>query len=158
MKSHVVSSAPAPLYMLVRAFEGGGAQRDAIELANGLFRAGWPIAIVTLDSSGPFAVLVDPALPIIDLGRGRKLRMALSAPALAGLIRRERPAAIISSEASANVLITLVARLLPKSNAPPPDPARGRQPPCRRARPIPSRRTAWPMPWRPASTRWPIAC
>ena len=41
--------------MVVRALSGGGAQRDAIELANGLRAAGWPMQVATLDAAGPRA-------------------------------------------------------------------------------------------------------
>jgi glycosyltransferase involved in cell wall biosynthesis len=116
--TYVSEDAPNCICMLVRAFDGGGAQRDAIELANGLFRAGWPMVLATLDSNGPLSALLDPALPVIDLGRGSKKRMALAGPALIGMIRRLRPAAVIASEASANVLTVLATRVVGKSHRP----------------------------------------
>src|SRR5690606_8586661 len=98
------------IVMLVRALSGGGAQRDAIELANGLLAAGWPMALATLDAEGPLRARLSPALPLLDLGAGRRLRMAQAAPALGRMIAALQPAAIIASEAAANCLLVLVAR------------------------------------------------
>lgn len=109
---------PDCILMLVRAFAGGGAQRDAIELANGLFRAGWPVAILTLDTKGPLAARIDPQLPVVDLGKGRKLRMALAAPALVRCLHKLAPAALVTSEASGNVLGALSLRMLPVERRP----------------------------------------
>lgn len=98
--------------MLVRAMSGGGAQRDAVELANGLSAAGWPMLVATLDAEGPLAARLTPGLPLLDLGQGHKLRMARALPALMAMMRRLRPQAVISSEASANCLLTLAAMRL----------------------------------------------
>jgi glycosyltransferase involved in cell wall biosynthesis len=101
------------IVMLVRALSGGGAQRDAIELVNGLHRAGWPVAIATLDASGPLAGLIAPNVPVIDLGQGRKRRMAFAVPALVEMLKSLAPSVVIASEASANALLVLAAHCLP---------------------------------------------
>lgn len=98
-----------PIVMLVRAMSGGGAQRDAVELANGLSAAGWPMLVATLDAQGPLAARLAPGMPLLDLGQGRKLRMLRAVPALAGMMEGMRPQAVIASEASANGLLSLAA-------------------------------------------------
>ena len=95
--------------MLVRAMSGGGAQRDAVELANGLFMAGWPMLVATLDAAGPLVERLAPGMPLLDLGHGRKRRMALALPAVRGMMARLRPQAVIASEAAANCLLALAA-------------------------------------------------
>lgn len=107
-----------PIVMLVRAMSGGGAQQDALELALGLAAAGWPVVVATLDSAGPLRARVAGALPLLDLGHGKKLRMAWAVPALRTLILQHRPAAIIASEAAANVLAGIAVQSLPTARRP----------------------------------------
>ncbi|KFC64904.1 Glycosyl transferase group 1 [Devosia sp. LC5] len=107
-----------PMIMLVRALGGGGAQSDAIELANGLRAAGWPILIATLDSSGPLARHIAPGVPLLDLGQGRKLRMARAVPALLAMMRTLQPSAVIASEAAGNCLLAFAASRLDQAIRP----------------------------------------
>jgi len=102
----------------VRAFEGGGAQRDAILLANGIAASGTAASIVTLDAKGPLRDLVDPGVPIIDLGRGHKLRMALAFPALRTMLKTQRPVVFVASEAAGNALGVAVVGSLPRASRP----------------------------------------
>ena len=101
------------IVMVVRALSGGGAQRDAIELANGMQQAGWPMVVATLDAEGPLRARLSPAMPLLDLGGGRRLRMALAGPALGRMIRILQPAVLIASEAAANCLSVLVTQSVP---------------------------------------------
>ena len=112
------TAAEKPIIMLVRALSGGGAQSDAIELANGLRQAGWPLAIATLDARGPLAERIAPSVPLLDLGQGGKLRMARAVPALVAMMKNTQPAAIIASEASGNCLLAFAATRLAKSHRP----------------------------------------
>ncbi|MEM7567440.1 MAG: glycosyltransferase, partial [Pseudomonadota bacterium] len=98
------------ILFLVRALEGGGAQRDAILLANALADAGAPAGIVTLDASGPLADLVGPGVPVLDLGRGGRLRMALAFGPLRAALADSGARAFIASEASGNALTVLASR------------------------------------------------
>lgn len=91
---------------------GGGAQCDAIELANGLNAAGWPMTVATLDAEGPLRMRLDPAVPLLDLGQGRPLRMARALPVLSAMLRGLRPQAVMASEASGNALLSLAAMRL----------------------------------------------
>lgn len=111
-------AAEKPIIMLVRALSGGGAQSDAIELANGLRHAGWPLAIATLDACGPLAERIAPAVPLLDLGQGGKLRMARAVPALVAMMKNTQPAAIIASEAAGNCLLAFAATRLAKPHRP----------------------------------------
>ncbi|CDZ48229.1 Putative glycosyltranferase [Neorhizobium galegae bv. officinalis] len=108
--SRIVDPVAARICFLVRGFDGGGAQRDAILLANELQGQGFPSAIVTLQSSGPLRDLIRADVPVIDLGNGRKLRLAFAPAALRRLLVTGRPRALVSSEAAANVLVILASR------------------------------------------------
>ncbi len=96
----------------VRAFEGGGAQRDAILLANALEARGTPAGLVTLDASGPLKALLAPEVPVVDLGRGGRLRMAAALSALRRVLAHSGARAFVSSEAAANTLAVLASRKL----------------------------------------------
>jgi glycosyltransferase involved in cell wall biosynthesis len=106
---------PLDVAIFIRAFEGGGAQRDAILLANALSRLGVSVAIVTLQPEGPFAQLVAPEVEVVPL-RPRKLRYAFTA--LRGVLLARRPRAVLASEAAPNVLTYLAARSLPRATRP----------------------------------------
>ena len=99
----------------VRAFDGGGAQRDAVLLANAVARAGRPAALVTLHARGPLLGLVSPQVPVVDLGHGAKLRIARAVPALRRALREGRPSHFLASEAAGNALAILASRGLPRA-------------------------------------------
>jgi len=108
--SRIASASTRRVCFLVRGMDGGGAQRDAVLMANALAAAGVAAAIVTLDRRGPLLDLVATAVPVLDLGRGGKQRLLTAAPALRRLLVAGRPAALVASEAAANV-VTVVAAL-----------------------------------------------
>ncbi|TDK31762.1 glycosyltransferase [Rhizobium deserti] len=103
---------------LIRAFSGGGAQRDAVLLANGLAGLGRSVSILVLDANGPLRSLVDPRVDIRDLGRGQKLKMAFALPAVRSAIADARPAVLVASEASGNVLAVAATRFLSSERRP----------------------------------------
>jgi len=103
---------------LVRAFSGGGAQRDAILLANGIADTGVPTTVMVLDAKGPLRELVSREVEILDLGRGKKLKMALALPAILSALARTSPAVMVASEASGNALAVVATRLLPRARRP----------------------------------------
>src|SRR5580692_12446875 len=70
--------------VVVRAFEGGGAQRDMVLLCNGLAAKGVHITVLALQTEGPLRRLLDPAIPVVEVP-GRHLRYAI--PGLRRLIR-----------------------------------------------------------------------
>jgi glycosyltransferase involved in cell wall biosynthesis len=109
----------ARVAFLVRGLDGGGAQRDAILMANALEAMGVPSAIVTLEARGPLLRQIDDKVPVLDLGGGRKLRIAMALPALRRLLAQGRPAALVSSEAAANVMVVVASRLVAATQRPP---------------------------------------
>jgi glycosyltransferase involved in cell wall biosynthesis len=113
-----INSAECGICFLVRAFSGGGAQRDAILLANGIAAAGIPTSIMVLDAEGPLRSLALPDVGILDLGRGKKLKMALALPAVVSALAGTKPAVVVASEASGNALAVVATGLLPRARRP----------------------------------------
>ncbi len=103
------------LAVAIRAFFGGGAQRDMILLCNALAAHGVALDVLTLHSEGPLRALLDPAIRVIDIP-GAKLRYAI--PRLRRAIRECAPDCIVSSEANLNLCTLLAARTLPRRSRP----------------------------------------
>lgn len=109
------SDNPLDLAVLLRAFEGGGAQRDMVLLCNALAAKGVRIAILAMRRDGPLRPLLDPALRVVEIP-GRHLRYAI--PGLRRVIRAEAPAVVVSSEANLNLCTLIAARSLPRQSRP----------------------------------------
>jgi glycosyltransferase involved in cell wall biosynthesis len=103
------------LAVVLRAFEGGGAQRDMILLCNALAAKGVRIVILALRVDGPLRRLLDPAIRIAEVP-GRQLRYAV--PGLRRLIRDSAAAVVISSEASLNLCTLIAVRSLSQAIRP----------------------------------------
>ena len=103
------------LAVVMRALEGGGAQRDMVLLCNALAAKGVHIAILALRCDGPLRSLLDPAIRVIEVP-GRQIRYAI--PGLRRMIRAEAPAQVISSEASLNLCTLIAVRTLPRRSRP----------------------------------------
>lgn len=103
------------LAVVMRAFEGGGAQRDMLLLCNALAARGIHIAILALRCDGPLRALLDPAIRITEVP-GRQLRYAI--PGLRRMIGTAAPALVVSSEASLNLCTLIAVRTLPRRRRP----------------------------------------
>ena len=103
------------LAVVLRAFEGGGAQRDMILLVNALAARGVRIVILCLRGDGPLRGLLDPSIAVVEVP-GAKIRYAV--PGLRRLIRDLAPAAVVSSEAALNLCALIAVRTLPRHNRP----------------------------------------
>lgn len=101
--------------VFIHVLDGGGAQRDAILLANALRAAGADISIVTLRASGRLAPLVAPEVRVRQLA-AKRLRGAV--PALAAALKAHPVDVLLSSEAVPNLVAFLATRLVPKPQRP----------------------------------------
>jgi len=99
----------------MRAFEGGGAQRDMVLLCNALAAKGVRLTILTLHGDGPLRALLDPAVALVEVP-GRKLRYAV--PGLRRAIRAVAPTLLVSSEATLNLCALIAVRTLPRRSRP----------------------------------------
>jgi glycosyltransferase involved in cell wall biosynthesis len=93
---------------------GGGAERSALNLVNGLDRSRFAPVLVLNRATGPYISAIRDDVPVIELGAGR-MRGALFG--LAREIRRQRPDILFSTMQGPSVMLWL-ARALARSKAP----------------------------------------
>jgi glycosyltransferase involved in cell wall biosynthesis len=93
----------------IRALDGGGAQRDAILLANGLSGLGIKVSILTLVADGKLRHLVNESVRVHHIPAKR---LATAVPALRNAIRELKPTVLFSSEAAANLVAFAAVRSL----------------------------------------------
>lgn len=105
----------AEIAVVLRAFEGGGAQRDMILLCNAVAAKGNAVTILTLQDEGPLRALLDPSVRVVKIAGG-KIRYAI--PGLRRAIRALSPRAILSSESNLNLCNLAAVRSLPRSQRP----------------------------------------
>ncbi|MDD3643066.1 MAG: glycosyltransferase [Candidatus Krumholzibacteria bacterium] len=94
--------------LLLPNLGGGGAQRVIVNLAGGFARRGLGTDVVAVRAAGPLLADLPPRARLIDLG-SRSTFAAL--PRLIRYIRRERPAAMLSTMSHCNVVALLARRL-----------------------------------------------
>ncbi|HEX6579555.1 MAG TPA: glycosyltransferase [Actinomycetota bacterium] len=81
--------------------DGGGAERAMAKLAAGIADRGFDVDLVLSDASGHYLAEVPPEVRIVDLHARRVLA---SLPGLVRYLRRERPAAMLTSMNYVNVV------------------------------------------------------
>ncbi len=87
---------------------GGGAERGAVKLAEGLVRRGFAVDLVLARAEGPRLDEVPAEVRLVDLG-ARRVLSAL--PGLVRYLRREQPEALASVLVHANVVALWARRL-----------------------------------------------
>jgi glycosyltransferase involved in cell wall biosynthesis len=87
---------------------GGGAERVAINLADGFASRGVSADLVVVSGRGELAGQIPPGVRLVDLGASRVI---LGLPALVAYLRRERPGAIISFLDHAGIIALWARRL-----------------------------------------------
>ena len=107
---------PTPaIAAVMRAFEGGGAQRDMVLLCNALHQRGIAVMVLALRASGPLRDLLDPAIEVAAIP-GERIRYAI--PGLRKLMRARAPRIIVSSESNLNLCCLAAVRSLPAAERP----------------------------------------
>ncbi len=96
------------LAIFVPSMLGGGAERIALNLARGISERGYVVDLVLAEAQGPYLAELPESVRVVDLKASRTLK---SLPGLVRYLRRERPQAMLSVLAHAN-LIALWARRL----------------------------------------------
>jgi glycosyltransferase involved in cell wall biosynthesis len=99
---------PGPIAFFLPSLCFGGAERVAINLAEGFAGQGVPTDLVVVRNQGEFADQTPAGVRVVDL---KASRVMLSLPALMAYLRRERPAALISFMAHAGVIALWACRL-----------------------------------------------
>lgn len=89
-----MSDSSAQIAIYLRLLSGGGAERMMVNLMQGLADRGLSIDLVLNKADGPYLNLVPPQVRIIDL---HAPRMFQGLPKLVSYLRRERPAAMLTT-------------------------------------------------------------
>lgn len=98
----------APVALFLPTLQGGGAERVAINLAQGFIDLGIATDLVTVSGRGEFAGQVPPGVRLVDLDASRVI---LGVPALAAYLRRARPSAVIAFMDHACIAALLARRV-----------------------------------------------
>lgn len=93
-------------------FRGGGAEKIATSLANGLCRLGWRVSVLVLSKEGPMRDLLDKNIEVVEL---KSNRMLLSIFELAKHLHKHRYDCVISHMTHANVVATISSLLTRQS-------------------------------------------
>jgi len=101
--------------VVMRALEGGGAQRDMILLCNALAAQGVRLAVLALRPEGPLRPLLDPTIRVVAIPGGR-IRYAI--PGLRRVLRTMAPRLVVSSESNLNLCTLVAVRTLPRAQRP----------------------------------------
>jgi glycosyltransferase involved in cell wall biosynthesis len=114
MNGSAPTAVPAPknehtkIAIFVPSMAGGGAERGAVKLAEGLVRRGFDVDLVLASAEGPRMGEIPPEVRLVDLGARR---VATSFPGLVRYLRREKPQGLASVLDHANI-VALWARKL----------------------------------------------
>jgi glycosyltransferase involved in cell wall biosynthesis len=98
----------AKVALYLPSLVGGGAERVTVKLAHGLAELGTTVDLVLANAEGPNLAEVAPHVRVIDLGAQRVIA---SLPWLVTYLRREKPDAMLSAMAHANVVALWAKRL-----------------------------------------------
>ena len=101
------------LAIFLPSLDGGGAERNVLNLAVGIEKRGLPVQLVLAEARGAYLKLVPETIPIVDLDSAH---VARSLPRLVSFLRRERPETVLAVMDHANV-IALLAQRIARSSA-----------------------------------------
>lgn len=103
-----MSNLSSRIAIYLRLLSGGGAERMMVNLMQGFVDLGLPVDLVLNKADGPYLDLVPPQVRTIDLNAPRMLQ---GLPKLAGYLKREKPAAMLTT-LHYNIEIAIWARRL----------------------------------------------
>ena len=114
MNGAAPTAVPAPTEKRTRvaifapSMAGGGAERGAVKLAEGLVRRGFDVDLVLATAEGPRLGEIPAEVRVVDLGARRVVG---SLPALVRYLRREKPQGLASVLDHANVVALWACKL-----------------------------------------------
>lgn len=94
-------AAPPHVALFLPYLASGGAERVMLHIARGLADEGFRVDLVLAAAKGPYLKQVSPKVRVVDL---KARRVITSLPALVRYLRSERPAALVSALAHANLV------------------------------------------------------
>lgn len=104
---HISTTLPK-LALYLPSLRGGGAERVMVTLANAMAERGYAVDLVLAEAVGAYRSEVSSSVRVIDL---KSSRVTISLPGLIRYLRRERPEAMLSAMAHANVIAVLAQKL-----------------------------------------------
>lgn len=97
------------LLLLTRALDTGGAQRQLVELAIGMQRAGWKVTVATFYGGGPLEMVLRRAgVPIVSLDKQGRWDVLPFMWRLIRLIRSKRPQFVKGYLVMSNLLLSAI--------------------------------------------------
>lgn len=109
LRNRAVSSmSPRPIAFFLPSLYGGGAERVALNLAEGFVSQAVPTDLVVVSGEGALAGKIPPGVRLVDLGASRVILGLLP---MVAYLRRERPAAVISFMDHAGIVALWARRL-----------------------------------------------
>lgn len=94
--------------MFLPSLDGGGAERVVLTLAETLANRGFAVDLLVAQRTGAYAQSVPASVRVIDFGSRSVMR---AVPALMAYLRRNRPSALLSTLAHANIAAIIATRL-----------------------------------------------
>jgi len=88
------------------SLRGGGAQRVAVDVANGLVSREWQVELVLASGEGVYQSLLDERVGVVDLGAGRVSRSILS---LLRYLRESQPSTLLAIQRHAVIVAWLAS-------------------------------------------------
>ena len=88
--------------------EGGGAERDLVNLARSFCERGFPVDVVLTSASGVLFSELPSAVRVVDL---QSTRMVLSLPALCKYLFRQRPHSLLAFSDHSNIVAIWAGRI-----------------------------------------------
>ena len=98
----------ADLAIFIPSFRGGGAEKNAVLLANEIAKIGYKVDLIVTSSDGPFADDVNSNVNIVNFNCGRVLSALIP---LSRYLRQRPPGTLLSFMKHAN-LISILAKVL----------------------------------------------
>lgn len=108
MKVDTENKRSADLAIFIPSFRGGGAEKNAVLLANEITKMGYKVDLIVTSDEGPFANDVDSTVNIVNFDCVRVLSALIP---LSRYLRQSPPRALLSFMKHAN-LISILAKLL----------------------------------------------
>lgn len=103
---------PGRVALFVPTLAAGGAERATLALAGGLRGRGWEVDLLTCSQTGELREEIPAGVRMVSLHAGGVTR---AIPSLRGYVRRERPRALVSALAHANLAAITAVRSLRRS-------------------------------------------
>lgn len=104
----MTATSAARLAVFVPSLRGGGAERVMLTLAGSFSRRGYAVDLLLPQATGPYLGQVAGGVRVVDLGVRRVLA---SLPRLVEYLRRQRPAALLSTLSHANMVALWARRI-----------------------------------------------